>query len=95
VTPPDLKCQVCGAPAIGVASSSLGPISFAYCAECAQSGAEPYGFTVGYVAVTCGNTPEAIAEWFQPVVEVTAQRAGKTVDQFWADVRAYEPGGAR
>lgn len=34
MTPPDLKCQVCGAPAIGVASSSLGAISFAYCAEC-------------------------------------------------------------
>ena len=36
VTPPDLKCQVCDAPAIGVASSSLGPISFAYCAECGE-----------------------------------------------------------
>jgi hypothetical protein len=88
-------CDVCGDPAIGVASSALGPVSFAYCAECARASAEPYGVTVAVVAEMCGRTPDAIAEWFRPVVEATAQRAGKTVDQFWADVRAHETGGGK
>ena len=93
---PPLTCDVCGDPAIGVASSALGPVSFAYCAECARASAEPYGMTVAFVAEMCGRTPDAIAEWFRPVVEGTAARAGKTIAQFWADVAAYEPekGGA-
>lgn len=38
----DSKCDVCGrSPILGVASSSLGPISFAFCDECIQKNAEP------------------------------------------------------
>jgi hypothetical protein len=38
-----MKCDVCGTEEnfAGVASSSLGPISFAFCVECAQRYAEP------------------------------------------------------
>jgi len=37
-----LTCDVCQRkPVIGVASSSLGPISLAYCRECANKPAEP------------------------------------------------------
>jgi hypothetical protein len=36
-----LSCNVCNKPAIGVASSSFGPVSWAYCAECARKPAEP------------------------------------------------------
>lgn len=85
---PALTCQVCGSPAAGVFSSSLGAISFAYCAACNAVGAEPYGFTVGYVATCCGDTPAAVAEWLHEVIEATATRAGKTVAEFWADVKA-------
>lgn len=85
---PRLTCDVCGAPAIGVAGSALGPVSFAYCQTCANTGAEPYGMTVAFVAETCGTTEEAIAEWFRPVVAATAERAGKTVPEFWAEVAA-------
>ena len=86
-------CDVCGGPSIGVASSSLGAISFAYCAECNAVGAEPYGFTVGYVALFCGRSEDAIAEWARPIIEGTAQRAGKMVTEFWSDVKAYEEKG--
>lgn len=34
-------CDVCGRLAIGVASSSLGPVSWAFCKECAGKPAEP------------------------------------------------------
>lgn len=84
---PGLTCQVCGAPAVGVFSSGLGPASFAYCAECGAVGAEPYGLTVAYVALCCGTTPDAVEEWFHGLIEATCGRAGKTVEQFWADVK--------
>ncbi len=85
---PALACEVCGSPAAGVFSSSLGAISFAYCAACNAVGAEPYGLTVGYVATCCDDTPDAVAEWLSDVVAATAERAGKTVAEFWADVKA-------
>lgn len=87
-TLPALTCEVCGARAAGVFSSALGAVSFAYCADCNAVGAEPYGVAVAYVALCCGDTPEAVAEWFHEVVEGTAERAGKTVAEFWADVKA-------
>jgi len=34
-------CDVCGRDAIGVASSSLGAVSWAFCQECARKPAEP------------------------------------------------------
>lgn len=34
-------CDVCGKPSIGVASSSFGAISWAFCSECAHKPAEP------------------------------------------------------
>lgn len=37
-----LKCDVCGQPAIGVASSSFGAISFAFCETCVRKPAEPF-----------------------------------------------------
>lgn len=90
------KCDVCGAPAIGVASSALGPVSFAYCGECAAIGAEPYSFTVGLVAMN-GGTPDAVAPWFFTVIDATRERAGKTDAEFWADVAEVvkREGGAR
>lgn len=84
---PDLKCDVCQAPAVGVCSSSLGPCSFAYCAECLAVGAEPYRVTVCFVA-DLGAEPAAVADWFLPVIAGTCQRAGKPEAEFWADVRA-------
>lgn len=36
-----MTCDVCGRPSIEVASSSIGPISWAFCEECLRNGAEP------------------------------------------------------
>lgn len=41
LTQPKLSCDCCGKEAIGVASSSVGAISFAWCKECINQGAEP------------------------------------------------------
>ena len=35
------NCDVCGKSAVGVASSSFGPVSWAFCSECANMPAEP------------------------------------------------------
>lgn len=50
----ELECNVCGKPAVGVASSALGAISFAFCVDCLKQPAEPiYMFET--TAWTCGN----------------------------------------
>jgi hypothetical protein len=39
-TPSELKCNVCGKKALGVACSAFGAVSFAYCVECLQKPAD-------------------------------------------------------
>jgi len=54
-----LSCQVCnGQPAVGVACSSLGPISHAYCQECLRRGAEP--LSLWHATFDCIGGPEHI-----------------------------------
>lgn len=79
------NCDVCGDQAIGVACSRLGPISFAYCRRCAEKCAEPYGMVVGMVAVNGGKL-DYFNQDFQYVVESSIKVAGKTMEQFMADV---------
>jgi hypothetical protein len=77
-------CDVCRGPSIGVASSGLGAISFAYCTRCAQAGAEPYGMLVGAVA-DCDGV-HGCAEWLKESINATLAIVGKTREQFDADV---------
>ena len=58
----DLKCDVCGEPAIGVASSCM-PISFAYCRKCLQEGAEPI-FVFAYHYDEVSDDGGNLADWF-------------------------------
>ena len=59
------KCDVCGkAPSIAVCSSAFGGISFGYCKECLEKGAEPYSAMVSYIACA-GNFPEDINPQYQ------------------------------
>ncbi len=54
-----LTCDVCSKSAVGVASSSLGAISYAYCNECLLRYAEPVtAFEITY-EVTSGD----VADW--------------------------------
>jgi hypothetical protein len=34
-----------------------------------------------------GNEFKHFAPWFHPVIEGTCKRAGKTLDQFWQEVK--------
>jgi hypothetical protein len=65
MTADSLRCDVCGGPAIGVACSALGAISFAYCRACAVNGAEPRGILEGMVLDMMSGPPP-----FTPDVEV-------------------------
>ena len=57
-----LKCDCCGGPAIGVASSCI-PISFAYCMRCLQENVEPeFIFAYHYDEVSIDG--KGLADWF-------------------------------
>lgn len=76
-----LTCDVCSKSAVGVASSSLGAISYAYCDECLLRYAEPVtAFEITY-EVTSGD----VADW---VKELTTYVDGKylTWDE-WVGLR--------
>lgn len=81
---PKLKCVVCGKPAVGVACSSTGPVSFAYCAECLRANREPYGALVASVVGI--ESWDLVAEWYRPVVLSNLKAEGKTLEEFFADV---------
>ncbi len=78
-------CDVCGEQALGVCSSALGAVSFAYCQVCTELGAEPYGITV-YGFAMDGGVFEKWSDGYQEMIYVTVLRAGKTSEEFWADV---------
>jgi len=78
-------CNVCDKePAVGVASSTLGPMSFAYGRECLKANAEPYGPLVTMVAM-CGGRAN-LADWVPPIIEGSLRVAGKSMEDFDADV---------
>ena len=55
-----MKCEVCGNDdGVGVASSSLGPMSFCYCQKCLSMNAEPWVMLEATYACTDGD----VAEW--------------------------------
>jgi hypothetical protein len=78
-------CEVCRkAPGAGVYCSALGPVSFCYCKECGESGAEPYGVLAGMIAVM--GSIEAGGEWLHDVIEASLKVAGKTRAELTADI---------
>ena len=82
-------CNVCGErEAIGVASSSAGAISFAYCAECAAAGREPYWAIVA--ALVGIRSFKDVANWFKPVIISSIEAAGRSPEELFQDVRNME-----
>jgi hypothetical protein len=78
-------CEVCGArQAVGVCCVPGVPYSPAYCRECLDANAHPWGILVGNT-MAIGGLSEAAA-WWKQTVEDTCRRLGKTLDQFNADV---------
>lgn len=92
-----LKCEICGKEACGVASSSMGPISHAYCRECLQLGREVYGTMVGglygclpHDNPTGAGLKAAVHEGLHETIEATLTFYTKTWDDLAADIRSLE-----
>lgn len=77
-------CDVCGGQSVGVASSALGAVSFAYCERCLKENAEPYYMLASTIAM-CGGR-DKIADWMQPVIEGTLKVAGRTLEDLDRDI---------
>jgi len=81
----DLKCEVCGEPALGVCCSSLGAISCAFCEECLVLERQPYEVLLGGLSGLDG--PEHVAEWVKSIIAATCEFYKKSENEMWDDVR--------
>jgi hypothetical protein len=64
------KCDVCHVQEpIGVASSGLGPMSLAYCRECAERGAEEEGMVL-FTLWNCDGDLDNLADWAKEGITV-------------------------
>ena len=82
------RCDVCGKYGrLSVACSSCGAETFAYCNECMECGAEPWGSLVAYISCV-GRYPDSINEEYREIVRRTCERLGKTEAEFAAAVDA-------
>lgn len=72
-------CDVCGNPSIGVASSSLGAMSLAYCKWCVRNSFEPYYALVGFEF--CVGFKDEDMSWLQRNLLVV----GKTLENLRDD----------
>ena len=77
-------CEVCGAPSVGVAASSLGAFSSAYCHDCLVCGAEPWDMLA--VSLSCCG-PDGHAAWVDNVIAATIKRTGRTREELDEEVR--------
>jgi hypothetical protein len=63
-------CEVCDKePAVGIASSGLGPCSCAYCSKCLKQGAEPLKIMLATLAclAPADQIEKAVAPWVKEV----------------------------
>ena len=80
------RCEVCGKKTdVVVGASTMGAVSFAYCKDCLEAGAEPYGAMVSYIACA-GRFPDDIHESYREIVRSTLAYLGKSEEQFIAAV---------
>jgi hypothetical protein len=83
----DLKCEVCGKPAIGVCSSPLGAISHAFCKECLEKERQPWSTLIGGLY---GCSKDNVAEWILPHIKATCEFYNKTECEMWKEVAKLE-----
>lgn len=84
----ELKCEICLKPALGVASSRVGAMSYAICKECIEKGREPWGTLVGGL---CGCRPHTVVEGvLEHIIRPTCEFYGKTEEEFWKEVIKLE-----
>jgi hypothetical protein len=80
----DLKCEVCGQPALGVCSSAFGAISHAYCRECLTAGREVWSTLVGGLVGVGG--PDDVVEEVKPRIAATCAFYKKTEARLWQEI---------
>jgi hypothetical protein len=83
------KCDCCEADQVmvGVASSTLGTFSIPRCRDCLAAGVEPYWACVATVACLGADAwPEGIADSARETIERSIAYAGKTRQEFLADL---------
>ena len=69
----------------GVVSSSLGPISFAYCKECLSANAEPE-FMVRGMMDDCDDL-DGVAVWVKDNIKIYEEKGKYLSLQEWFDLR--------
>lgn len=74
------NCDICGEPAIGVACSTLGPMSFAYCKTCLNDGAEVPSI-IAYTIAACGGR-DKVGPFVLNLIEPSLRRARITEQEF-------------
>jgi len=76
-----LICNVCGKnEALGVCCVPSVPCSMAYCKECLEANAHPWGILVANTA--CCNGLENTADFWKEMVEDTCKHLGRTIEEF-------------
>ncbi|MDF2841589.1 MAG: hypothetical protein K0R00_15 [Herbinix sp.] len=80
------KCDVCSKEAnVVVLSSSMGPISWAYCENCATKRLEPYGGMIAYISSL--NYPDDVNPDYVKEIRRILKELGKTEEEFIADCK--------
>src|SRR5579864_694785 len=80
-----MLCDVCSKnEALGVCCVPGCPVSMAYCKECLQANAHPWGILVANTA--CCNGRQNMVEAWNEMILATCKHLGKTIEQFDADV---------
>lgn len=75
------KCDVCKeGESIGVACSTLGPISMAYCMDCIAAQAEP-PWLIASTIWQCGGR-DKVASWVLEMLPASLGRAKMTQEEF-------------
>jgi hypothetical protein len=82
----ELKCDCCGKPAIEVAGSTMGAVSFAYCKECIKNGIEPYWAIISYIFCGC-KTFDDMNDTYKEIVRKNLDFYGKTIEEFNQDLK--------
>ncbi|NRD76220.1 hypothetical protein HPT25_01690 [Bacillus sp. BRMEA1] len=92
------KCDVCGKEEVHIqCKSGISTVwTFAYCTECANKGAEPYGVLVAYNGSQFSHN---VQEWDKPttqlhyhhshLVQTSCEVAKKSISDFISDVRKW------
>lgn len=79
------ECEVCGKiDQVYVASSALGPISFARCLDCVSKGLEPYWLIVANAAMC--NYPDGCGKEFLEYIDYYLEELKISKNKFEKDV---------